>query len=545
MTTAADQMTTTVSWDIPTSEDKTLLLEAVSGEVITVVGANGTGKSALATWMATNIRAAPLRRVFAQRKLWFQSSGPSISSANRETYGTNMAHWDRSVDSRYVDRADSQRTDITLFDLLGKINSENQRVANLVYNDRKSPEAIADEIGPRLFDILNSVLERAGIFVTVGITEQQTFFARHRMLEVIYPITQMSDGERSALLLAAEVLTAPINAVVMLDEPERHLHRSISARLIEAVLEVRADCAFIVFTHDLDLASNLSSRPGKTVATLGVEWSDQNPVRWDLHEIAADAPMPDTARRAILGGRRRILFVEGSDESLDLDLYGTLFPDWTLVPTGSCEAVIRNVTGLNLSGEFHWVQAVGIVDGDGRSSNERASLEARGIGVLGVCEIENLYYLPQIIEAVAQKQTAILGGDASTYVDQAKANALGSLGKDQTLERLAKKLAKDEVARTLIAHMPNEVSDDAVNISFPSPYASILQQLQKMHSADDLEALVRATPVRDTELRSQVARALDFQSYRNYQKAGLVCIRESKELAESLRQDVSGILTTS
>lgn len=533
------------TWDVPISENKTLTLTATSGEVITVLGANGAGKSALATWMAGNITSESLRRVFAQRKLWFASSGPSINSANRENYGSNMSRWDRSMDSRYLDHADSQRTDIALFDLLGKINSENQLVADLVYNDQKSAQTITKEVGPRLFDILNGVLERAGIFVTVDITDRQTFIARHRTLQVSYPITQMSDGERSALLLAAEVLTAPTDAVVMLDEPERHLHRSISARLIEAVLEVRTDCAFIVFTHDLDLASNLSSRAGKTVATIGVEWSDQNPLRWDLHEIATDAPMPDTARRAILGGRKRILFVEGTDESLDLDLYGTLFPDWTVVPVGSCDAVIRNVTGLNQSGDFHWVQAVGIVDGDGRSSEERSSLEARSIVVLRVCEIENFYYLPLIMDAVAQKQAAILGGKASTYVDRAKANALGALGKTQTLERLAMKLAKDEVSRKLVAHMPDTVDDSDVSISFPSPYPLIFQGLKTMHRTDDYEAIVRATPVRDTELRSQVAKALHFQTHKNYQKAGLVCIRESTEIADLLRREVSDIFTFS
>ena len=42
-----------------------------------------------------------------------------------------------------------------------------------------------------------------------------------------YSIAQQSDGERSALLLAVEVLTADKGALILIDEPERHLHRSI------------------------------------------------------------------------------------------------------------------------------------------------------------------------------------------------------------------------------------------------------------------------------------------------------------------------------
>lgn len=540
MTTAdVDALMTT--WDIPLPDGDTLQLEAKPGEVITVVGANGSGKSALATWMATSTAPAQLRRVFAQRKLWFKTSGPSINSANRESYGSNMTHWDRSVDSRYLDHADSQRTDITLFDLLGQINLENQRVADLVYKDGATPELIAETVGPRLFDTLNAVLEKAGINVVVSITDKQTFVAKHRTLEVMYPIHHMSDGERSALLLAAEVLTAPACAVVMLDEPERHLHRSISARLIEAAVEERSDCAFIVMTHDLDLASNLASRPGRTLAALGVQWSDQSPVLWDINEIAVDAPMPDIARRAILGGRRKLLFVEGNNKSLDLALYGVLFPEWTVIPTGSCDLVIRNVTGLNQSDEFHWIEAVGVVDGDNRSEEERESLTTRGISVLRVSEIENLYYLPQVLEALARKQVLFLGGESGTFVAAAKMNALNILGKSGTLDRLARKMAKDEVARRLLGHMPDEVGNDDVNVSFPSPYPRISQELQGLHAADDYEALVRATPIRDTDFRNQVARGLDFSSYKLYQRAALVLIAESKDLGDMLRREVGDI----
>jgi hypothetical protein len=482
-----------------------------------------------------------VRRVFAQRKLWLQNSGPSINAADREQMGQSMVHWDRAVQSRYVDNVDGRRADITLFDLLGKMNSENQLVADLVYNEKASPDAIELAVGPRLFDVLNTVLERAGIFVSVGITEQQSFVARHRTLGVVYPISQMSDGERSALLLAAEVLTAPENAIVMLDEPERHLHRSISARLIEAVIEVRNDCAFIVLTHDLDLALNLSARPGKTLAALGVEWTVQDPVGWEIYGISKNAPVPETARRAILGGRKKILFVEGDKESLDLTLYSTLFPEWNIIPTGSCDSVIRNVTGLNQSGEHHWVQAVGIVDGDGRSTEERTALEARGIYPLSVIEIENLYYLPQVLDAVARKQGAVFGGETSALVDDAKLNALKVLGRGQTLERLARKLARDEVGRKLLMHMPAVVGEEDVSISFPSPYPEIFETLQVLHGANDYEALVRKTPIRDTDLRSQVARALNFQNYERYQKAGLVCISESEVLADALRRNVAEI----
>ncbi|WP_442947933.1 AAA family ATPase [Nostoc sp.] len=41
-----------------------------------------------------------------------------------------------------------------------------------------------------------------------------------------YSIAELSDGERNALLIAANVLTVKNGTLVLIDEPERHLHRS-------------------------------------------------------------------------------------------------------------------------------------------------------------------------------------------------------------------------------------------------------------------------------------------------------------------------------
>lgn len=525
------------SWDIPLTDGGAIELEVRAGEVVTIVGANGSGKSALATRIATNAPEGVLRRVLAQRKIWFQNSGASISAADRENVAMNMQHWDRSVESRYLDHADHQRADIALFDLMGRIHAEDHRIAERAYEGVPSDEIIA-EVGQRLFELLNAILDRAGLHVSIATTDQQTFMARHRTLGVEYPISQMSDGERSALLLAAEVLAAREGAVIMLDEPERHLHRSISASLIEVLIESRPDCGFIVLTHDLDLAVSLSTRPGEVLTTLGIEWSANEAFRWSLQRVSPESPITDEAKRAILGGRRRILFVEGTSASLDFTLYGVLFPGWTIVPTGSCESVIRSVGGLAKSEEHHWVEAKGLVDLDGRSDSERADLSGRGIYVLPVSEVENLYYLPSVIEAVAKKQADLQGEDAHQLIQNARVAGLSALSPAHTVERLAKKLAKDKVARELLAEMPDEVGSDDITLTLTSPYASIRSQLEGSLRTDDYETLVRTVPIRDTGFRAQVARALLFPSFSRYEKAALVAIAETMELAAVLSREI-------
>lgn len=48
-------------------------------------------------------------------------------------------------------------------------------------------------------------------------------------------------------------------------------------------------------------------------------------------------------------------------------------------------------------------------------------------------------------------------------------------------------------------------------------------------------------PIRDTDFRNQVMRALGFQTYESNQRAGLVCNMEDNGLADMLRQDAADL----
>lgn len=539
MSDAVSPAVTIASLVIPRIVPEPLLIETTVGEVIAIVGANGAGKSALATHLAAQIPKGKLHRVLAQRKIWFTNSGPDISASVRETLSDNVEYWNTAAESRFVDRADGRQTDIALFDLLGKIAAEDHRIAELALSDRRSPDEIDAIIGSRLFDVLNSVLEKARLAIRVKTTDKQTFNAVHHQLGNEYPISQMSDGERSALLLAAEVLVAPANCIILLDEPERHLHRSISAGLVEALIDSRSDCAFIVLTHDLDLALSLSARPGKVLATLGVEWVGDVAVRWDIEEFTTEAnDLTEDARRAILGGRRRILFIEGTSGSTDYALYGLLFPAWTLSASGSCEWVIRSVGGIRETQNHHWVHAVGIVDGDGRSEQERQALIAKGVHAIKVSEVESLYYLPAVLAAVASKLTELDGLGTEDRVRAAKAAGVAALAANRGLDRIARKLATDEVSRKLVTLVPAEIADPDIFFKMPSPYTEIRTRLNVLHADGNYEELVRIASIRDSAFRDRVATALGAHSKEQYQSAARRAIAESSELRAHVRLEV-------
>lgn len=526
-----------MSWSVPTRHGAPVQISARGGAVTTIVGANGAGKSALASWMVAQMPVGTAKRLIAHRRIWFTSAGPEINPAQRERHAQNVETWDRGSDSRYADHLDGSRASIALFDLLGMINDQNRQAVEM-YDQGSTVDEVLVGTGERLLPKLNRILDNAGLHVSVEVTATQTFLARHKTLGIEYPVFQMSDGEKSALLLAAEVLTAPPGRVIVIDEPERHLHRAISAGLVEAIVAERSDSAFVVLTHDLDLASSLSVL-GDTIVLSGCEWSDGAVSAWDLEVLPVDDEVSEIARRAILGGRRQVLFIEGDVGSVDLALYRILYPDWGCTPVGGCESVIKSVTGVRASSNLHWVRAVGIVDGDGRSETQRESLAARGILSLPVAEVENLYYMPVVIEAVARAQAQVTGADAEALGEEARAALLDALRSPGTVDRYAAKQALDEVHRVVADHIPASIGGDNVVISIPSPLAEVREKLSGMLAANDYEGLVRSISIRDSAARARAARAVGFGSPALYEQAARKQLADHRPLRAALR-DVVG-----
>ena len=99
--------------------------------------------------------------------------------------------------------------------------------------------------------IINELLKLSSIPVTIAIHENAQIVASKNGSPP-YRIAELSDGERNAILIAASVLTAK-GTLLLIDEPERHLHRAIISPLLAELFVRRPDCPFVVSTHDLML----------------------------------------------------------------------------------------------------------------------------------------------------------------------------------------------------------------------------------------------------------------------------------------------------
>lgn len=175
MTQIGEVPTPLAQWNIPVFTGGFCSVQVSAGEVLTILGANGSGKSALASWMPRNSQATAIRRVLAQRKLWFTQSGSSITPADRKTRFAQITHWDQEFSSRYLDHSDSQRSGIALFDMLAKINQENRARVDL-YEAGSSTEDVTRRMGPRVLDTFNTVLQTSGLEIEIGVDSTENFF---------------------------------------------------------------------------------------------------------------------------------------------------------------------------------------------------------------------------------------------------------------------------------------------------------------------------------------------------------------------------------
>jgi hypothetical protein len=101
-----------------------------------------------------------------------------------------------------------------------------------------------------------------------------------------------------------------------------------------------------------------------------------------------------TRRRAfggdILGARRKLLFVEGEEHSLDKPIYSLLFPSASVLAKQTCRDVEHAVAGIRDAAELHWLKAFGIVDNDNRDAAEMVKLKDRGVYSVPAVSIESI-----------------------------------------------------------------------------------------------------------------------------------------------------------
>src|SRR5574343_1165040 len=368
---------------IPTSNSGNVNIPLVEGSALFVLGANGVGKSTLMhKLLIQNINHA--KRVLAHRQTWFEDNAMNMTASQKKQYDGHITNTNSHIQSRWKDDYSKQRTSISIFDL---INSENVRARNIASAVDSNNIELAKEHSNNQAPIqaINEILAISNIPITIILGKDEQLFASKNGSEP-YSIAELSDGERNALLIGADVLTTEPNSLIILDEPERHLHRSIISPLLTTLFRKRNDCVFVISTHDVHLP--IDHPEASVLLVRSCQWQGKNIRDWDADLISSDVIIPDNIKRDILGSKRELLFVEGQSSSLDRQIYQLIYPKISVIPQGNCGQVERAVDGIRGTENIHWISAFGLIDSDDRTQEQIQGLFTKGIAAVPFYSVE-------------------------------------------------------------------------------------------------------------------------------------------------------------
>lgn len=458
---------------------------------LVLIGANGSGKTRMSIWISKNNPNLAIHRVSAQKSLNMPKSASTSSmevAQNKLWYGITPQHT-----------------------IVGEIEHAN---SISIYRWKNDPEVHLLNDFEYLMELLMTDLFQVTLeshnATMAGNTNHENLAKLHRVKQIweeviphltlnikagsievsdnegnAYNGSQMSDGERSIFYFIGEVVSAPPNSLIIIDEPESHLHHAILTKLWNTIEFLREDCTFLYITHNLDFAYSRSDSQ--------VIWvKDYKGSSWDYELLDSNNP-PDPLKLQIFGSRQKILLIEGdSTKSIDAKLYPALYPEYNIIPLGSCDAVInstktyKNETLLGL----HHVDVVGIIDRDRRNHCEIQRYRENNIYVPEVAEIENLFLLPEVIRIVAISLT--LSDQAEAIISEVTTNVFKFLEQEKDIQALlfTKQAARNLVMQPLYATSSTIKEYLEVISSLPTTLSSIEETYE--NSIKEIETILAA-----------------------------------------------------
>ncbi len=441
-----------------------------------------------------------------------------MTAQQKQQHESNMRSAERNPRSRWRADYDAQRPSMSIFNLIDAENSAARKIADAMRrHDEDEARKLAQSDSP--LRQINNLLILSNLPVTISITTGEEIVAQ-RPSGDSYSMAEMSDGERNAVLIAADILTAEPGSLFLIDEPERHLHRSIITPLLGSLFSTRRDCSFVISTHEIGLLADFPE--SKALLLRECDFTRGQATAWDVDLLEHDQSLDEQLQRDILGARRRILFVEGrTGTSLDQPLYGLLFPDLSVVPKGGQGQVLHCVKGLRDAKHCAWVDAYGIVDRDNRSDEEVTTLREQRVYALPWYSVESIYYHPGLQGKIARRRAQLLGNESESALRAARESAL--LRVRERVDHVVRKRVSAAV-RGLAQQSIPAVFDTNHTLEFPPIDVPTLRdaersKLEKALDDDDLETIVERYPIRDTGALALIAQRLGFKNCSEYEQA--------------------------
>ncbi len=453
------------------------------------VGANGSGKTRLGTWIEIQSpQKEKVHRISAQKSLTMPDTTTPMSIERAEKdllFGNADGQWAHKQGHRWQSKPaisllnDYQKLMVYLF------SDHTEESAKYLSASKASSERVEPPVTK--LDLVKKAWEKilphrelvlGGLRIQTKVRGTQ---------DKIYNSSEMSDGERVIFYLIGQCLAAPKGGIIVIDEPELHLHKSVQTPLWSEVEKLRPDCLFVYLTHDVDFAA--AQEASKRVWLKSFDGQ-----AWEWEIIEDDENLPDELLIEVLGSRKPVIFVEGENGSYDVSFYRELLSNYLVIPRGGCAQVIQSVKALKANNQIHHLDVYGLIDRDRRAEQEIQALEKDSIFVLGVAEVENLFCTREVLEIVSNR-LARNPADDFTTVSSVIFKRLNEELETQASLRAASEIKFrlnnfDEKAKGS-ANLNTALKTLTDGIDVGAIYSDCETQFQKVLSDNDYEGLLR------------------------------------------------------
>ena len=493
-----------------------------------IIGANGAGKSSLINELRKNnskINSNEMYVLPAQKLLYFVSNIHDRNEITRDRYIQDL----KEVDLKYNTIAlqpfqiekDFSNTFTKLITLLVKdimaVATDNFRGKN--------------ESSLSLWQKLEKIWNKIKPEIKFDIDPKNTVVKVEKNGSK-YSINGLSDGERCILFYIGNVLLAPENSYIIVDEPETFLNAAVYNELWDLLISERPDCQFIFASHNMDF---VQSRTNATYI-----WCKNFEAPYDLdYQVLEDSQeMPLSLLTEVSGTRKPILFCEGTKTSIDYQIYSKLFSEFCFVkPVQGHKQVIQYTKAYNKLEKTYGNKAYGIIDYDWMDEARIESYKKKNIFVLPFNEIEMLLVDEEIVNSVLSDDEE----DKKQKINKLRDTVIGlcTTNKDKII-RIALKKKLDEFMEGHLIETREPTEDEAriflENLSEKFDITVTLENITKMVE-DSIASSDFSTILKICNLKNEIIGSKEIKEIvSNLKEKSLSSIALDNDLQKKLRQ---------
>lgn len=488
-----------------------------------IIGANGAGKSSLINELRKN-SIDEMYVLPAQKLLYFVSNTFGRDSINKDQYIANL----KNVETKYnTIQIQTQKIEDDFSSAFTKL------ITLWVKDFAKVATDNAREVGEVSIALLDRVEQ-----IWNQIFPEITFYPEpnDRVLEVIrngnkYSINGLSDGECCVLFYIGNVLLAPENSYIVVDEPETFLNAAVYNELWDLLISERHDCQFIFASHNMDFVQSRTNA--------SYMWCKKFEAPYDLdYQVLEDSQeMPLSLLTEVSGTRKPILFCEGTKTSIDYQIYSKLFSEFCFVkPVQGHKQVIQHTKAYNDLQHIHGNIAYGIIDYDWMEEIRIEKYKRKNIFVIPFNEIEMLLVDEAIVKSVLESEEQ----DKEQKFNRLQKVIIDSctINKDKII-RIALKKRLDEFMEGHLIETREPTEDDALgfleNLSEKFDITVTLGNITKIVE-DSIASSDFSTILKICNLKNEIIASKEIKEIAsNFKEKALSSIAMNNDLQITLR----------